>query len=136
MDYSNIRLMSLMKMKMSWDSQNQDVLAQNVANADTPGYRAKELKPLDFEHMAMEESHRLKMRATSGSSFDGSKEESKGDYRVEKSRKTFETSPVKNNIAIEEQMANMAKNNMDYQMITNLYKKTAGMFKTALGQNS
>ncbi len=134
MDYSNIRLMSLMKMKMAWDSENQDVLAQNIANADTPGYRAKEIKKIDFEHLAMDESHRLQMRATSPSHIAHSKEET-GDFRVQKSRKTYETSPVKNNVVIEEQMASMAKNNTDYQLITNLYKKTAGMFKTALGHN-
>jgi flagellar basal-body rod protein FlgB len=134
MDYSNIRLMSLMKVKMAWDSENQDVLAQNIANADTPGYRAKELKKLDFDHMAMAESHRLKMRATAPSHIDGSKMET-GEFRVDKSRKTYETSPVKNSVAIEEQMAAMAKNNTDYQLVTNLYKKTAGLFKTAIGHN-
>lgn len=134
MDYSNIKLMSLMKMKMAWGAENQDVLAQNISNADTPGYRAKELKKIDFEKLAMDESHRLKMRATSGAHMGGSKE-AQSDYRIEKSRKTYETSPVKNSVVIEEQMAAMAKNNTDYQLITNLYKKTSGLFKTAIGHN-
>ena len=34
---------------MSWLSARQNVLSQNVANADTPGYSAVDLKPLDFE---------------------------------------------------------------------------------------
>lgn len=132
MDYSNIRILGLMKQKMAWDSENHDVISANIANADTPGFKAKELKKLDFERMAMNESHRLKMAATSGTSLAGSNPTQ--DYRVEKSRKTYETSPVKNNVAIEEQMAQLAYNNNDYQMVTNLYKKTTGMFKTALGQ--
>jgi flagellar basal-body rod protein FlgB len=134
MDYSNIRLMSLMKMKMAWGSQNQTVLSQNIANADTPGFRAQELKKIDFERLAMSEAHRLKMRATSPSHILGSKEQ-QGDFRAEKSRKTYETSPVKNNVVIEEQMAAMSKNNAEYQLITNMYRKTAGLFKTAIGHN-
>ena len=32
--------------KMDWASQRQKVLSQNVANADTPDYREKDLKKL------------------------------------------------------------------------------------------
>lgn len=133
MDYSNIRILSLMQTKMAWDSENHDVISANIANADTPGYKAKELKKLDFEHMAMNESKRLKLAASGGTSLGGSNPQQ--DYRVQKTRKTYETTPVKNTVALEEQMAQLAYNNNDYQMVTNLYKKTTGMFKTAIGQH-
>ena len=38
----------MLKSKMSWLEARQDVLSQNVANADTPGYAARDLKPMDF----------------------------------------------------------------------------------------
>jgi flagellar basal-body rod protein FlgB len=125
--------LKLMQQKMAWDSENHDIISANIANADTPGYKSKELKKIDFGRMAMQESKRLKMATTSGVSLQG--DNATQEYRVEKKRKTYETSPVKNNVAIEEQMAQLAYNSNDYQMVTNLYKKTTGMFKTALGQH-
>ena len=49
MDVIDIPLLSMLKERMAWLSQRQDVLSQNVANADTPGYTARDLKPVDFE---------------------------------------------------------------------------------------
>ena len=135
MDYSGIRILQMMQVKMAYLSEKQDALAQNVANADTPGYKAKKMKDLDFDHLAMAESRRLQMRGTSaGSSMEGTRPTQQ--FRQEKQRKTFETTPVKNNVALEEQMAMVAQNNLDYTTVTNLYTKTTGMFKIALGQGN
>ena len=41
-------IMSMMKKKMGWLSQRQSVLAQNVANADSPNYVGSDLKPFTF----------------------------------------------------------------------------------------
>lgn len=130
MDYSSIKLMSLMKQKMAWGAENQDVLAQNIANADTPGYRAKRLVKPDFEKMVDDFAHKLEMRATSPSHIGGTQPTQ--EYRVETQRKTYETTPVKNAIAIEEQMALVSKNKLEYDTATNLYRKTAGLFRVAL----
>lgn len=42
-------LMGMLRERMSWLNRRQDLLSQNVANADTPGYVARDLKPLNFE---------------------------------------------------------------------------------------
>src|SRR5437868_528271 len=42
-------LLAMLKERMGWLSARQNVLAQNVANVDTPGYAAKDLKPINFE---------------------------------------------------------------------------------------
>lgn len=133
MDYSNIKLMQMMGTKMAYLSERQDVLSQNIANADTPGYKATQLRELDFERMALSEARKLKLRATSsGESMEGSKPTQ--DFRRQEERETHETTPVENNIALEEQMAMMADNNLQYNTVTNLYTKTSEMFKVALGQ--
>ena len=46
---SDMPLLAMLKQRMSWLSARQNVLAQNVANADTPGYTARYLKPINFE---------------------------------------------------------------------------------------
>lgn len=134
MDYGKLTLFNMMQTKMAYLSERQDILSQNVANADTPGYKARDLKPLNFEHLAMMEAHRLHMRQTSALHL-RSKPTLDDEFRSEKSRKTFETTPVKNNVALEEQMAKVNETAMNYQETTNLYTKTAAMFKKAIGEH-
>jgi flagellar basal-body rod protein FlgB len=135
MDYSSITLMKMMAVKMAYLSEKQDVLAQNVANIDTPGYKAKKLHDLDFNRLAMAESRRLKMRAsTGGTSMQGIRDTQ--NFRTEEQRKTYETTPVENSSSLEEQMAMVAQNKLEYTTATNLYSKTTGMFKTALGDGN
>ena len=49
MNLPEIPLLSMLKERMGWLNQRQNVLSQNVANVDTPGYTARDLKPVDFE---------------------------------------------------------------------------------------
>ncbi len=133
MDYSGIRIFSLMKMKMDYHAENQDLLAQNIAHADTPGFTPRELKAPDFKRMALNEAHRLKVRMTSAAHLAGSK--TQYDFRVAEQRKSYETTPVDNGIALEEQMAKVAYNKHEYLMTANLYTKTAQLFRTAIGNN-
>ena len=51
MNLPDVPLLSMLKSRMSWLEARQDVLSQNVANADTPGYVAHDLKPMDFESL-------------------------------------------------------------------------------------
>ena len=49
MDFNKMSLFGMVKSKLAWLGQRQEVLAQNIANSDTPKYRASDLKPYDFE---------------------------------------------------------------------------------------
>jgi flagellar basal-body rod protein FlgB len=133
MDYSGIKLMQMMEAKMAYLSEKQDVLAQNIANADTPGFKPKQMRNLDFDRLALAEARKLHLKTSSaGTSLAGTR--STQEFRQDKQRKTYETTPVENSISLEEQMAMVAQNNLDYMTVTNLYTKTSGMFKIALGQ--
>jgi flagellar basal-body rod protein FlgB len=48
MDTGTLPLFKAMSQRMSWLGERQKTLAQNVANADTPKYLAKDLKPMSF----------------------------------------------------------------------------------------
>ncbi|MBI1275811.1 flagellar basal body rod protein FlgB [bacterium] len=130
MDFSSTGLVRLMEAKMNYQAERQDVLAQNVANADTPGYRAKDIAEPDFSAM-IPNHHRLAMAQTSP--------EHKGGayfmaptYDPEQMRKSFEIKPVKNSINLEEQMENVSHNAFAYQMSTTLYKKSADLFRISV----
>src|ERR1044072_2825096 len=51
MELNGVPLFSLLSGRMSWLSARQSVLAENVANADTPNYIARDLKPMDFQDL-------------------------------------------------------------------------------------
>jgi flagellar basal-body rod protein FlgB len=54
MDFKDLTLFKMATAKMDWSAQRQKVLAQNVSNADTPDYVAKDLKKLDFRRVLNE----------------------------------------------------------------------------------
>ena len=64
MDLSKIPLFAQLKGKMAWLSQRQKVLAENIANADTPGYVPRDLKPVDFSREIAAVQRKLKVAST------------------------------------------------------------------------
>src|SRR5258707_9924381 len=65
MDLGNIPLFKAMMSRMSWLTERQQVLAQNVANADTPAFKAKDLKAQTFKEMlAGSSANHLTLAAT------------------------------------------------------------------------
>ena len=45
MPISDIPILSMLRTRMQWHQERQQVLAENVANADTPNYRPRDLAP-------------------------------------------------------------------------------------------
>jgi flagellar basal-body rod protein FlgB len=116
---------------MQWHQERQRVLSENVANADTPGFRARDLVPLKLDQMTprttavglvrTDANHQI----ASGSSTGG----------FESARNAAqEIRPTGNAVSLEEEMIKVAANQMDYQAATALYARSLGLIKTALGR--
>lgn len=134
MNFNDIGVMRLSKGVMAYDMQRQSVIAENIANIDTPGYDAKDLKKVNFANLADAEAKRLEMRATAPKHMPGINPWG-GPYRTEQERHTFETTPVENNVVLEEQMAKVNETGLQYQMASSIYRKINGMIKIAVGSN-
>ena len=132
MDFNKIPLFSAMSRRMTWLGQRQELLAQNIANADTPGYTAQDLKPQNFSDVFKSSSGApLQMASTSGGHIGGVKDNGKG--RTEKAPDPEK--PLSGNaVTLEDQMMKTSQTAMDFQLTTNLYKKHISMIKTALGR--
>lgn len=133
MDLGNLTLFKLMSQKMAWLSQRQDVLAQNIANTDTPGYKPNDLKPFTFQS-AMAGDGLLQPAVTNPMHLAGVDPNAGRGFRTDKESKAYETEPSGNSVVLEEQMMKVSKTQADYQLITNLYSKQVGLMKTALDQ--
>lgn len=51
MSFFDLPILSALKTRMNYHAQRQVVLAQNVANAETPGYGARDLEKPDFRRL-------------------------------------------------------------------------------------
>lgn len=130
MDFTKLPLFSAMTKRMAWLGQRQNVLAQNIANADTPGYAAQDLKEPQFGEMLRGASGRLTMVTTAASHLGGANPAKPVvELSADSERKTNG-----NSVVLEDQMMKVSKTAMDFQLTTNLYRKHLGMIKTALGR--
>lgn len=130
MDLGNLGLFKLMSRKMDWLTQRQEVLSQNIANADTPEFKTKDLKSFTFRD-ALGDSRRLTPAATNASHLAGTRGPG-GMAQEQRVRDPYETAPDGNNVILEDQMMRMSQNAIDYQTITSLYKKQVTMIKSAI----
>jgi flagellar basal-body rod protein FlgB len=132
MAFNDITLFAAMKAKFAWLTQRQDVLAQNIANADSPGYRARDLKSFDFKKFVRGQQNHFKMAATNPSHIDGRGRV--GEFSAGEVRSPYETAPAGNSVILEEQMHKINENSATHKLISELYKKQLGLFRTALGR--
>lgn len=134
MDLTKLPLFTLMAKRLSWLGQRQQVLANNVANADTPGYRARDLKALSFKKVLGSEGAKLGMAATNAAHLAGQSRKPAANA-VEKTD-SHEIVISGNSVSLEEEMMKVGKTMMDYQLTINLYRKHLSMIKTALGRGN
>jgi flagellar basal-body rod protein FlgB len=127
-----IGLLDALGEKMRWHQARQSLLAENVANADTPGFRGRDLKQLDF-HDALKQAHAVKLAATAPGHLTGSGI-SDGTRFPTDGKGGFETTPRGNAVVLEDEMMKVAQNQMDHQAVTALYSRGLGLLKTALGR--
>ncbi len=137
MTIQDIGLMQAIGAKMDYLNQRQSLIAQNVANADTPGYRPRDLVDVNFADMLKEQTQTnvksVSVQATNASHISSSQET--GSVNSRKSREPYEVAPAGNSVVIEEQLVNAGQNAMDYNLMVNILQKQVGLFKIALGSN-
>jgi flagellar basal-body rod protein FlgB len=133
MDLGKIPLLEAITRRMSWLGERQSVLAQNVANADTPGYTAKDVKPPNFAELVAGASARLPMAVTEPGHIVPVHDD--GGFRLV-AQKAAERSPDGNAVSLEDQMMKISNTANDYALTTSLYRQQISLLKLALGQNN
>lgn len=145
MTTENLAVMQGLTKKMDWLENRQKVVAQNIANADTPGYRPHDIAPLDFKDLLGSSASKLSMGGgaarVAAPSLAGTNSQhmslggASGNDRspAEKAVKnSYETAPVGNAVVLEEQLLIMGNNYAEHRMMTNLYQKNVDMMKASL----
>ncbi len=125
---------------MDWLEHRQSILAENIANVDTPDYRSLYLSPLNFDDMLRATASRQSLVSgpsvaktdTAHLSLNGSLP---NEARSKESKMTYEVAPAGNSVVLEEQLIKANEVASDHRLVTNLYQKQVNMLRTALGKN-
>ncbi len=130
-------MFGLIKERMNWVGQRQQVIAQNIANADTPEYRARDIKKFDFQKTLREHTPNSRvgkgasMRATHPMHLTGRVESIAGALS-KADRKPYETAPDGNSVVLEEQMVKMNEAVVQHSAMVGLYRKHLRMIKLVM----
>lgn len=129
MGVDDIPLFGMLRGRLGWLSERQRVVAENVANADTPGYRARDLQaPADFSQ-ALDGARGVGMMRTSAAHIPSSPGATP-TFTAELSPDS-ETTPDGNSVVVEEQMLKMAESRMAYDAAIGFYQKSLNMLRLA-----
>lgn len=133
MTTQNIGLFKALNAKMQYLDTRQKVLAQNVANADTPGYVPKDLSKVDFGRVLRKVTHDNGVYVNTTQQGHMPPSNSLTDPKSKGAKMVYEVAPVGNEVSLEEQLVKSSQNTMDYSLMTSLYQKNVNMIRTAIG---
>ena len=145
MAIGDLRAMEALRTRMQWHQARQRVLAENVANADTPHYRGKDLEAPDLPGAAglgrdgatagggvrAARAASVSLAVTQPGHVAGS--QGRQGFKSD-STPRFEVTANGNAVDIEEEMAKSAENQLDYQTAASLYQQSMSLIRTALGR--
>ncbi|MGD9862210.1 MAG: flagellar basal body protein [Pseudodonghicola sp.] len=115
MNFETLNLFQLASRRLQWLSDRQQTVSENIANADTAGYRAREVQ--DFaSYLDSAETLALPPQA-----------------EVREVEDSWSESISGNNVVLEEQMLAASETSGQYRLASNLYRKAHELVLTVAG---
>ena len=134
MDIANIPIFAMLRSRMGYLSERQRVIAENVANASTPGYAPRDLKPFSFKaqvdavaqasSLATTDPGHMPLKSAQSTSM------AAGKVKAVKTQDS-ETTIDGNSVVLEEEMMKMSQARMDYDTAVGFYQKSLDILKLA-----
>ena len=139
----DIPLFAMLKSRMGYLSQRQKVIAQNVANGDTPDYQPRDLKAYSFKASLASQTSSQPYRggpvgptSTSGVQMLATSATHMAPARAPSIWRSpegpdSETTLDGNSVTLEDQMLKMTDARMNYDAAIGFYQKSMQMLKTS-----
>ena len=130
MSTNDLPILNALRTRMQWHQERQRVLAENVANSDTPNFKPRDLVEPKFDRSGAAAGGPLAMVRTSAAHMvpPGAPE------NFDETKGGFETRPAGNSVNLEDEMLKLSQNQMDYEAVTSLYSRSLHLLKTAIGK--
>jgi flagellar basal-body rod protein FlgB len=117
--------------QLSFRSDRQQTISSNIANINTPGYKTKDLT-FDNEIKKIDQSNDLKMFATNSKHLTGTIETPKVNEPNLIQVEGLEEQNDGNNVNLDTQMSEMAKNKMIFDALQSSIKKDSRLFRSVI----
>ncbi|HVV43453.1 MAG TPA: flagellar basal body rod protein FlgB [Nitrobacter sp.] len=134
MSISDIPALAALRTRMQWHQERQRVLAENIANSDTPNFKPRDLVEPKFAANGTNASRGAQLAmasTTTGLDIAPSGPTTTFDQNRNAG---FETRPAGNAVNLEDQMLKVSANQMDYAAATSLYTRSLHLLKVAIGK--
>jgi flagellar basal-body rod protein FlgB len=125
----SLPILSALKGRMHWHQTRQKLLAENVANSDTPKFKPNDLVPYADTLSGRGQAALMRTQPMHLASVD----DGAGAFPGRDGRR-FETAPSGNAVNLEEEMTKIAGNQFEFQTAATLYQRSLGYVRTALGR--
>lgn len=132
MNLAEIPLFAMLRGRLGHLSERQKVIAQNVANTDTPRFVPEDLKPFGFDAGAQMRQGVILMAATQAGHMTP-KNQPRGlgaPYKPVKSPDS-ETTVNGNAVVLEEEMLKLSDARMSYDAAITFYQKSLNLLRMA-----
>ena len=131
---AGLGLLDLAQRRMEWLGARQGVLAQNVANADTPGWAVRDVKP--FADVLCARMQAPLNGVPAGNLGLTNPLHLQGTLTSDQAASLLrgEKAPDGNQISIDQQMERIAETDSQHEAVTAIYMKYLSMFRVALGK--
>jgi flagellar basal-body rod protein FlgB len=133
MPISDTPILAMLRTRMHWHQERQKLLSENVANADTPRFTARDLAAPDFDRLLSSPAAGVALARTDASHIGITGAGGGTQFQTERGGR-YEVRPTGNAVNLEDEMLKVASNQMDYQAATSLYSRSLGVIKMALGK--
>ena len=127
MDPMQLPLFDLAQQRLAWTDRRQEVLAQNIANVNTPGWQSKDVQPFS---QALAASTGPALTRTDPLHLAGTQDTAQASLLTEQSGLR---QPDGNAVSLDDQLTKVADTATAQEIATTLYKKYLSMFSFALG---
>ena len=128
MDAGRSNLFDLAQQRLDWADRRQMLLAQNIANADTPGFAPKDVAPFA---QALARVGGPPLARTQPNHLAGA-----APLLSDATTQPRERSPDGNAVRLDEQLTKVADTQTTQATVTAIYRKYLAMFGLALGRTS
>jgi flagellar basal-body rod protein FlgB len=122
------QIFDVAQQRLAWTSERQSVLARNIANLSTPGYKAQDT--VDFQQF-MSGSTGVQPVLTDPRHMSGTIDTSMSSHAV-----AAATTLDKNGVRLEQQLMKVADTETMHSTVTAIFKTYMSMFNIALGKGS
>ncbi len=123
-------MFDLIYAKMSYLSSKQNIIASNVANANTNSYVAKDLKPFNMKEFISNDRRKVSVAKTNDKHMSSGTSASFERYTP----RITEMKLNGNDVDIDHETINMDYNVIEYRKVTDVYSKFKSMLAMSLGK--